>query len=400
LLSGRLYTTDLKFVAKVEESMQSSKTLALAAGPLYVDNISDPKPDPRGGVILGGGRVIENYQFTLSILNPDFETTAIIRNCINQRFGKDVASAPSPEIIHLSVPPDYKDKKERFIELVKSLYITTSAASEDKHIAALVEELQSASDKSKPLTGLEAIGKNAADKIRPLLSSKDNSTRFAAAKCLMVIGDNTTLKPLREFAQDKSSAFRVAAIQAIGDYAPKNDVTALMSRLVRDDNFDVRYNAYKYLQKYGDNSIIRYLVAGDYYLDQVIQTGPKTIYVSRSDQAAIVLFGAPINCRKDTYVESDDGRIIINSLPDANGVSIMRKHPLTNALLGPLKCSLRVADIIKILGEEPAKGKNEKKGIGLGVSYSEIVALLKKMVDKGAIDADFVAGPLSPAYPK
>ena len=78
----------------------------------------------------------------------------------------------------------------------------------------------------------------------------------------------------------------------------------------------------------------------------------------------------------------------------------MRKHPITKELMGPFKCSLRVADIIRDLGEIAVREAKEKKPIGLGVSYSDIVALLKKMVDKGAIDADFVTGPLSGAYPK
>jgi flagellar basal body P-ring protein FlgI len=400
LINGRLYTTDLKFVAQVEDAIRSSKTLAIAAGPVYIDKISDPNADPRRGIVLGGGRVMENYQFTLSILKPDFEIAAAIRNHINQRFGKDVASAVSPEIIYLSVPNNYKDKKERFIELVRSLYITDTAVNEQKHIDWLIENLKTASDKSKYQTGLEAIGKNAADKIRPLLGSKDESIRFAAAKCMLVIGSETALKPLRDFAQDKSSSFRIAAIQTIGDYASNSDVTALMSRLVRDDNFDVRYNAYKYLQKSGDTSIIRLTIADDFYVDQVIQTGPKTIYVSRTGQPGIVLLGAPLNCRKNIYVESDDAQIIVNSLPDGNGVSIMRKHPITKELMGPFKCSLRVADIIRSLGEVTTRNENDKKPIGLGVSYSDIVALLKKMVDKGAIDADFVPGPLSPAAPK
>ena len=39
--------------------------------------------------------------------------------------------------------------------------------------------------------------------------------------------------------------------------------------------------------------------------------------------------------------------------------------------------------------------KDEKKRAGLGIPYSKIVELLKKMCDKGAVEADFVAGELS-----
>jgi len=400
LAGGRLYTTDLKFVARIEDVVQSSKTLALAAGPVYTDNISDPKPDPRGGIVLGGGRSMQDYQITLALFKPDFQAIAIIRNRINQRFGKDVASATSPELISLSVPGEFRDKKERFIELVKSLYVTAAAESEDAHTAWLIKNLQTATDKSKYQTALESVGRPAAEGLLPLLDSADDQTKFAAAKCLLVIGDYRALKTLRDYAQDAGSSFRIAAIQAIGDYASINDVTALMGRLVKDENFDVRYNAYRYLQKHNDTSVIRTNISEDFYIDQVIASaGAKTIYISRSQQAGIVLFGAPVDCEKDIYVESDDGQIIINSQPTEDRISVMRKHPLTGELMGPLKCSLRVADIIKLLGDEPDPEDNKKRP-GLGASYSDIVALLKKMVDKGAVKADFVAGPPSPVARK
>ena len=389
---GRLYTTELKLIARVDDSIESSKTLALAAGPVYIDNLATTKPDPRNGFVLGGGKSIQSYQITLALLKSDFQTAANIRNRINQRFGRDVASAVSPEIIYLSVPDEFKNRKTRFIELVKSLYVTTAAASEDEHINSLVESLRTSTNKAKYETALEAIGKNVIARLLPLIDSADNQTKFSAARCLLAIGEDQGLKTLREYAQDSSSSFQIAAIQAIGDYAVKGDVIALMSRIIRENKFDVRYNAYKYLQKYGDTSIIHAVVAEDFYIDQVVTTGPKTIYASRTRQAGIVLFGAPIKCQKDIYVESDDGQIIINSLPNEDRVSIMRKHPITKELMGPLKCSTMVADVIKVLGEEPSSDKKEKKRLGLGVSYSDIAALLKKMVDKGAVDADFVAG--------
>ncbi|MFA5292258.1 MAG: flagellar basal body P-ring protein FlgI [Phycisphaerae bacterium] len=395
LAGGRLYTTDLKFVARIEDVVQSSKTIALAAGPVYIDNLSDPKPDPRGGIVLGGGRSMQDYQITLALFKPDFKAIALIRNRINQRFGKDVASASSPELISLSIPRDFRDKKERFIELVKSLYITAAAVSEDEHTAWLIKNLQTAADKSKYQTALEAVGRPAADGLLPLLDAADDQTKFAAAKCLLVIGDYRALKTLRDYAQDTGSSFRIAAIQAIGDYASTNDVTALMNRLVNDENFDVKYNAYRYLRKYNDTSVIRTNISEDFYIDQVIASASaKTIYVSRSQEAGIVLFGAPVDCEKGIYVESDDGRIIINAQPTEDRLSVMRKHPLTGELMGPLKCSLRVADIIKLLGDEPAP-EDKKKRPGLGVPYSDIIALLKKMVDKGAVKADFIAGKLS-----
>ena len=400
LAGGRLYTTELKLIGRVEETIAASKTLAFAAGAVYIDNITpvpngDLKPDQLSGFVLGGGKVIQNYQILLALFNPDFRIAAIIRNRINERFGRNVATATSENTIYLSLPENFKYKKARFIELVKSLYITSTAAAEDKQINSLVEKLQTGPEKIKYETGLEAIGKPAASRLLPLLESRDPQTRFTAARCLLNIGDDSALKILREFAQDSASPFRVAAIQAVGDAGQRRDVIALMNRTVRDEDFDVRYTAYKYLSKYDDISIVQTAVAKDFYIDQIIQISPKTVYVSRKDEPRIVLFGAPIECEKDIFIESDDGHIIINALPDENRLKVMRKHPVTGELVGPLKTSFRLADVIKTLGDEP-KPENEKQRPGLGVSYSEIVGLLKKMCEKGAVKAQFIPGPLTP----
>lgn len=395
LAGGRLYTTDLKFVAQIEDVAGASKTLAFAAGMVYIDNIAPTSQDKRSGLILGGGKVIENYQIMLALFNPDFRLAATIRNRINERFGKDTAKAASESIIYLSLPDKFKTRKERFIELVKSLHITSSAVSEDRQINQLIENLKTASEKYRYETGLEAIGKPAATRLTELLESPDEQIRFSAASCLLNIGNDSALKYLRDFAQDPASPLRLAAIEAIGEAANKRDVLTLMNRLIRDNDFEVRYTAYKYLQQYNDPSIIRTVVAKDFYIDQIIQLSPPAVFVSRKDNPRIVLFGAPIDCQKDIFIESDDGQIIINALSQEEQISSMRKHPVTGGLMGPLKTSFRLADLIKALGDEPAP-EDEKRRAGLGISYSQIVELLKKMCEKGAVKADFVAGPLSP----
>jgi hypothetical protein len=390
LKGGRLYTTELKYVGQVEDILGASKTLAYAAGSIYIDNISEPKPDLRGGFVLGGGKTVQNSQILLSIFKPDFRTAAIIRNRINERFGKNVAQAPSESIIALSPPEKFNDNKAAFLKLIKSLYISSSPASEDAYITSLVEKLKTESEKTKYETSLEAIGKSAIPKIIPLMDSNDLQIKFIAARCLLNIGDYSGLKILRDFAQKTDSSFRLDAINAIGRTATKQDVITIMNRLVIDANLDVRYAAYKYLKQYSDNSIIQTLVGGNFYIDQAIQLSPKTVWVSRKDEPRIVIFGAPLDCRQDIFIESDDGHIIINALPDENKISIMRKHPITGELMGPLKTSFRLADVVRALGDEPDP-EDEKVRVGLGVSYAEIVELLKKMCDNGAVDAVFAA---------
>jgi hypothetical protein len=62
-------------------------------------------------------------------------------------------------------------------------------------------------------------------------------------------------------------------------------------------------------------------------------------------------------------------------------------------VIGPLRCSLELGDIIETVCEEPVR-RSEKGRIGLGVSYADMIALLKQMCEKGAVEAKFEAGPL------
>ena len=142
-----------------------------------------------------------------------------------------------------------------------------------------------------------------------------------------------------------------------------------------------------------DITMTRQLVARNFYLEQIVQIPQKSVFVARSGQPRIVLFGAPIRCKQNIFIQSTDGNITINAPAGQEFVSIMRKHPKRPNVVIQLKSSYELSDIIRKLCEEPVKEKGEGQA-GLNVSYGEMIALLKQMCDKGAIDAKFYAGPL------
>ncbi|MCD4831096.1 MAG: flagellar basal body P-ring protein FlgI [Anaerohalosphaeraceae bacterium] len=394
LKNGRLYTTELKIMTMIDASVATSKTLALAAGAVYIDLLAETSIKPDRGYIINGGRVMQDYQLMLSIIKPDFQTAANIRSRIDERFGKNTAKAASESLVYLKIPKEYKNLKGRFLELVKSLYVTQTRASQEQTIGLLAQKLKTSSGRALAELSLEAIGKPARTALISLLNDPDESTRFSAARTLLSIAEYEGIKTLRDIANDKTSALRVQAIRAIGNYAPRRNAISLINRMIGDDNFDVAHTAYEYLQKFNYPSIIRTPVAQDFYVDQVIQIGRKVVYVSRKERLGIILFGSPIECQRGIYIESDDGTIIINDLAGEKGLSVMRKHPITQTLMGPLRCGYKLVDLIRVLGDEPSESDSDSKPrIGLGVSYSDIVTILKKMCDKGAVKAEFIAGP-------
>ncbi len=388
LAGGRLYTADFRHV----KNRKTTRILAKGNGPVFIDRISGKQPDLKTGYILGGGIAAEDMAINLALFSPDYITASMIGNRINERFGPDTAKAIAPELILLNYPDEFKHKRNRFLALVTSLYMPKDKESLENKIEELVGNLKTSENKILSELVLEAIGKDSLKKLSELLSSTDQTTRFYAARCMLNLVDDRALDVLHEIAVDKNSKFRVGAVETIGISARRDDAIAMLNKFLRDKDFNVRLTAYEQLLRLDDISVERTLVADSFYVDNVYQNRPKTIYVTRSKEAKVVLFGSPIYCQANIFIESDDDQIIINAPEGQKYVSVMKKHPTQKKLMGPLKSSFEVGDLIKTLCNEPGVETARHKRPGLGVSYSDTIAILKKMCEKGAIKADFIAG--------
>jgi len=401
LQDGWLYNAEL---IAAREFTISSKTLATAKGPVFIDTTdtattdlsrrSPPtQPDKRVGYIIGGATVLDEYKISVMLGNDDYVMTSRIRNRLNERYSDSGAIAVSPRKIELSVPSKYKAQKQKFVSIIKATYVGQTPEITEERIKAFVRELAVSNDKETSEIALEAIGNQSASRLATLLNSSNEEVRLRAGRCMLNMGDDRGLQVLTEIAMNKGAAYRVEALEAIATGARRNDAVAVLRQLLRDADFDIRLAAYEQLRMLDDVTITRKYIGRNFYLEQVRQAGYKTIYARRSGQPRIVLFGAPIYCSDNFFIKSADGNIIIGSKRGEKYVSVISRHPRRPTVIGPLRSSFRVGDIIQLLCEEPPKEGNEGRG-GLGVSYTEGIALLKQMCDKGIVRAEFRAGPL------
>jgi hypothetical protein len=390
LEGGRLYKTALKPAGGFGITI---KVFATAEGPVYIDTINPRESNKRIGYILAGGTVLDEYKINLVLRAPNYRVTNIIRNKLNERFGTGTAKAVSPSQIELKVPAKYRDQKQRFISIVKAMYLYETEESITERISTSVRKLAVEEGKDTYEAGLEAIGIESINKLTALLNSSQAEVRFRAARCMLNLGSDVGLEALREIASTKNSSYRIDALKAITMVASRNDAAAISRKLLRDDNFNIRLAAYEQLRKLDDISITQELIARDFYLEQITQSRHKGIFASRSGLPRIVLFGAPIYCRENIFVQSPDGNITINAPPGQPYVSIIRKHPKRPNVTLQLKSSFELSDIIRTLCEEPLKKEGERR-VGLNVSYAEGIALLMQMSYRGAVEAEFRAGPL------
>lgn len=392
---GTLYTTTLMQRQGYVRFSQFGKTLATAAGPVYIDKLGDTKINLKSAYIIGGGTVKMPVKLSLFLRNPNFMMSHAIRNRINERFGSKTARAVSAGEIRIKFPSEYNHQKARFLEMIRSLHLTNDRQTQTKRIKQLVDQLRTAKNKLKSEIALEAIGRTALDDLVGLLDDPDESVRFFVARCMLRIGDNRSPATLRKIIADRNSRYRLAAVNAIGSGARRNDAIAILSTVLGDDDFAIRFAAYEQMVKLEDISVSQTSIAGGFTVDNVLHDGKKIIYASRSGSAKVVLFGAPIYCEKDIFVETEGSEIVINAVPGEKYVSLMRKHPQKPTLIGPLKSTFNVKDIIRTLCQHGNTSKGKTLRPGLGVSYSKMLALLQQMCQSGAIKAEFVAGGVS-----
>lgn len=370
----------------------TTKIVADAKGTVYLDKFDVSVVNKRVGYVLAGGKVLDEYKITLELNQPDFRLTNNIRNRINELFG-DTAKVVLPGRLEVNVPSKYKEQRLRFISILEATYLAQSTEIVGERIDVFTRKLAALQDADASETALEAIGNQSLNRLSILLTVANEEVRLRAARCMLNLGSDAGLATLRQIAMDGKSANRFAALTSITAGARRNDAARISQRLLRDDDFRMRLSAYEQLRKLDDVSVTQELVGSNFYLEQIAQTQYKTVYAFRSGQPRIVLFGAPIHCIEGTFVRSADGNITINAPAGQGYVSIIRKHPRRDGVLAQMKSSYDLSDIIRVLCEKPKEEGDLGRG-GLGVPYAEVISFLKLICDKGAVKAEFWAGPL------
>jgi hypothetical protein len=389
LYGGWLYAAELR---PAGSGGVATRVLATVEGPVFIDRIDNRQPSLTEGWILGGGQVAGEYRGIITLRKGNYLLASRIRNRLNDRYGPNTADALSPTVLGLRIPDEYRRRGLRFLAMVGATYLDRPELA-NARANALVQRLAVSPDKESSEIALEAIGHSTLGKLGALLGASDEEVRLRAARCLLNLRDDRGFAVLRTIALDVNSQRRLEALQAIAAGATRNDAAVVARVLLRDRDPAIVLGAYECLRKADDLAIRREFVGRSFYVEQVAQSDYKGIYVARSGDPRIVLFGAPLQCRDNVFVESPDGMVVVNSRPGQGYVSVMRRRPGGRGIIGPLNTSFDLAVIIRALGGEPP-GANEAGVPGLGVCYSDIVVLVQQMATKNMVAAEFRAGPL------
>jgi hypothetical protein len=390
LRGGTLYTAELKELSRMSSYDQYTKSIGAAQGPIFT--IQDQATKETHYYIFGGGTAFLNTTISMVLNQSNYFAAMVIRNRINERFGSNTAKATSSQEIQVTIPAPYYGQKLRFLSMIQLLYLSEDDTLRKQRIETLSIQLADPQKAEAAEIAMEAIGKPAASKLVELLKNTNSDTRFFAARCLMNIGDNRGLLVIRETAFDSKSKYRIAAIESLSK-AKLKDAEPILSKLLAIDDLNIRVSAYEQLVNLNSILVKRIPVGEDYFIDMVSCLGPKVIYAYRKDNSRIAIFGAPLYAQKNIFVDME--QILINCQPEDKFISLSRRHPTRAKLIGPLKSSYAVEDIIRTLGHSPETDAKKYPWPGLGISYSEILTILEKMCRENMIPASFVYGPVT-----
>jgi hypothetical protein len=277
--------------------------------------------------------------------------------------------------------------------MVEATYLERTDELIAARVTAFAGELERGDDKAGAEVALEAVGRRSLDRLGALLESGTDEVRLRAARCALNLGDDRGLVALRRLVSDETSAYRLEALEAVVLAARRNDAAALARRLLNEGDRRLVLAAYEHLRRLGDLAVRQEPVGRGFFLEWVRATDRRAIFVTRTGEPRVVLFGPALRCRDNVFVETPGGGVVVNARPGQDHVTIARRHPKRPRLIGPVRATRAVGDIVRRLGCEPT-AEDGGAVAGLGVSYSDVTVVLEQLAARGGVDAEFWPGPL------
>lgn len=415
LAGGVLLQTDLKVFQSISPaSVLEGRTLARAGGPIFVNpfrgaTATATAPDLREGHIIAGGVATETRKLTLATPIESYSTVRQIQDAINARFRADppTAKADSPRTITLQIPPEYRGRERRFLELVMHLPLSSSTAELQARGKLLAAEMSQPDAPHRELgLSLEGLGKPAIDFVRPLYAHTDRKVNFAAAVTGLRLGDPAAIDVVIHHAKDTRSPFRYQAIRELGKSGMPRRAGPTLRELLDGQDTQVRILAYEALRLVDRNWVLQVVVGErplNFLLEVVPSSGRPLIYTRRTRAPRIALIGGDrLFCRPPVLYSEPDGLVTITANAGDNMLAILKKDPART--LGPYYSPLSVAVLTKFLGHE-MRTDTDGKLLGLELDYGAVVEILYRLCESKAIDADLrwedpgtdeLLGPLQP----
>ena len=407
---GVLMPLDLSMAIGGMAVVSGSTEWAEAAGPVFVNPFLDPtEPGAsaklRAGRVLNGGRVTRARPVRLVLRRPDYALANLIQRRINERFPdvvegigpgrSNVANARDSQTIEIAIPRPWRRDYHHFLRLILHLVLKAEHGEVERKAREVAEAIRQPGANYDELAMVwEAMGRQIVPLLQPLYADKNPAVAFHAARTGMRLEDTTLAAPVvLRFAQTADSPYQTAAIRELGAYPRLYQATAILRRLLEDENERVVVAAYEALRERGDVSTVQRLeVGGMFDLDLVRSERSYVIYATQSGRPRIVLFGQGMAVRRNVFYNSPDDLVTINAHTNDKRLTVFRKIPRTGGYSESFEMDFFVRTLITKLGEV-SEMDDDGDIRGLGLTYGQIVGVLQGMCKQGDIPAKFVLQP-------
>jgi len=377
-----------------------TSALAMGAGEIFLNPFLDPTkesdlPKLRSGRIIGGGKVGSAGRVLIQLYYPDMGKCERMASRINERFpGKEkVAVGRSQQLLELYIPEEFKNDYDHFTMLVMHLPMYGTGGNVNKMAMNVGEMIEQPTQRHEDLAMIwEAIGRNALPIIKKSYQSKNELASYLSARTGLRLGDTAAADVVLKFATSENSPMQIQAIRELGKHPKIIRAEGTLRTLLDSENEMVRLAAYESLRSRGD-PIVRTMRIGDFEVDLVPTKRDYVVYATQTAEQRIVLFGANMPLQKPMFYKDPSEIVTINANENDKNVQLMRKLPRSGGYTPWLKCNFAVASLIAIMGT-PAGYDDDGNPKGLGLSYGQIVGILKRMCADKSIPAKFVLQPM------
>jgi hypothetical protein len=432
LEGGRLWTSELRFGPPAVFGGQAARRVAKARGEVFVNPFTLSSDQPQtAGRVLGGGEMLEPQPIALVLNAPSHTRARAIASAINSRFTpgpgdpKSIALGRTDTTIHLSIPMRYRRDPASFLRVIEHLQVDQSApeAYARRYVEAIKQDAQAAERLS---WALEGLGPRALPILRELYEFPELVPRLAGLRAGARLDDPRAAPGLQQVVQEGQGSVRTRAIALLAEVNAGPTVDATLRELLREPDLLVRIAAYEglatraerarfvYLSRVQDRNpdlarqkssplaleevartsippeglrgIARMPVAGKFLLDRV-DGGEPMIYVTLQGTPRVVLFGADVSVRPHEPVSLWEGSLMIGSgegTPARPMLRVRYQRPQRSAL--DVEAPASLTDLVATLARDTRDIEGRP---GLGMTYSQVVAVLAALQDQGATAASF-----------
>lgn len=440
LEGGLLLPTPMRYfnVAASGKGLVEGSVLAEASGPVFVapqldvlnrtlDDESGPAmtaadsgvvPNPvardrndslRQGLVLGGGRALDERPIKLMLLRPNYQLAQRIERRINESFGHRprTAEATSAGYIELHTPPLFTRQPERFRQVVGQLYLDNRPAIVEAKLGELVRHaVAGGTDLERIAATWEGIGRSVIPSLQPFYAHPDPAPSFYAARSGLRLGDLTAVPVLGGVAAAGSRELRILAIEALGS-CDSRQAALHLAPVLGDADPGVRIAAYEAILPHNHPGIrsvtFRHILDQgqiNFILDVVDSGGPPLIYARRTRLPRLVVFNPQMPIAPPVFYAHPDESLTIYTVDGAEDVRVFAKQRarMSEEMVLPP----RVVDLITILAELPERDDAGRLP-GLGFPYSRVVEVLAALSQDQCLPAEVVledVGPLRPLVPE